>query len=193
MNLLVAYKTGNFLNSWVTISFSRKTLVHRGASLLIRIWVSSVSMVTRLRAGRPGFDSRQRQGSFSLRHRVQIGLGIHPVAYRMCTGGKATRTWSWPLPFSDECVELYLHSPNRSSWCGTCLNRGTSLLFTSSKSQSTVLLFCTDNCIFFHHSLITWEWSNELVSTWKHCQRDPELRSASLMRHIVKVGLKCVW
>jgi hypothetical protein len=30
-------------------------------------------------------------------------------------------TWSWPLPSSaevKECVELYLHFPNTSSWRG---------------------------------------------------------------------------
>jgi len=36
-----------------------------------------MSTVTRLRAGRPRFDSRQVQGSFSLRHRVQTGFGAN--------------------------------------------------------------------------------------------------------------------
>jgi hypothetical protein len=34
---------------------------------------SSVSIVIRLRAGRPEYDSQQRQGFFSLRHLIQIG------------------------------------------------------------------------------------------------------------------------
>jgi hypothetical protein len=46
---------------------------------------SSVSIVTRLRPGLPGFDSRQEQGLFS-RHRVQTVSGAHPTSYPMCTG-----------------------------------------------------------------------------------------------------------
>jgi len=46
----------------------------------------AVSMVTRLGAGRPGFDSRQRQEFFFLRHRVQTCSGAHPVSYPMGTG-----------------------------------------------------------------------------------------------------------
>jgi hypothetical protein len=41
-------------------------------------------------------------GNFSLHHRVQTGSGAHPAPYPMGTGGffaggKAARTWSWPL------------------------------------------------------------------------------------------------
>jgi hypothetical protein len=47
-----------------------------------------------LRAGGPGFDSRQDQ-YFSLLHSVQTGSGAHPASYPMGTGcsfpgGKAT-------------------------------------------------------------------------------------------------------
>jgi hypothetical protein len=38
---------------------------------------SSVSIVTSLRADRPGLDCRQRQVFFSLRHRVQSDSGAH--------------------------------------------------------------------------------------------------------------------
>jgi hypothetical protein len=44
---------------------------------------SSVSIVTGLRAGRPGLDSRQEQG-FSLL------AGAHPAFYPLDIGGKAT-------------------------------------------------------------------------------------------------------
>jgi hypothetical protein len=40
---------------------------------------SPVSRMTRLRAGRPWFDSRQGQGFF-LRHRVQICSGVNPAS-----------------------------------------------------------------------------------------------------------------
>jgi hypothetical protein len=52
---------------------------------------SSVSIVTRLRAARPGFDCGQ-----DLRHRI-TGPGAHPTSYAMRRGGKAVGEWSWPL------------------------------------------------------------------------------------------------
>jgi hypothetical protein len=60
-------------------------------------------------------------------HPVQNGSGAHPASYPMGTrgsfpGGKAAGAWSWPLASilcrGHECVELYLQSPNTSSWCG---------------------------------------------------------------------------
>jgi len=48
---------------------------------------SSDNIGTRLRAGRPGFDFRQRQGFFPIRHRVQTGSGAHPASYQMGTEG----------------------------------------------------------------------------------------------------------
>jgi hypothetical protein len=42
-------------------------------------------------------------------------------------GSKEAWTWSWPLTSiqcrSQECVELYLHSPNTHSWCGAQLKK----------------------------------------------------------------------
>jgi hypothetical protein len=58
-------------------------------SLLIGSRGSSVSIVTRLRPGRLGFDSRQ--GFFSLCHRTQVGSGVHPASYSMGTGGSFRR------------------------------------------------------------------------------------------------------
>jgi hypothetical protein len=50
---------------------------------------SSVSVVTRLRVGRPVYDSWQEQGvDFSLCHCMQTGSGAYPVSYPMGTGGK---------------------------------------------------------------------------------------------------------
>jgi hypothetical protein len=48
----------------------------------------SVSMETRLRTGRPGWNSRRgaMMGFSSLRHRVQTGSGAHPASYLMGTG-----------------------------------------------------------------------------------------------------------
>jgi hypothetical protein len=49
---------------------------------------SSVSIVTRLRAGRPRFNSRWGSGGiFSLLHCIQIGSGVYPTSYPMGTGG----------------------------------------------------------------------------------------------------------
>jgi uncharacterized membrane protein len=60
--------------------------------------------VIMLRAGRPGFDSRQGLGLLFLH--VQTGFGAHLASSLMGTGGGIA------------AVELYLHSPKRSSWDG---------------------------------------------------------------------------
>jgi len=62
---------------------------------------SSVSIVTELRAGQPGFDYQQDQGLFSLPPHPDR-LWAYPASYTMVTcfyfsGGKAARAWSWPL------------------------------------------------------------------------------------------------
>jgi hypothetical protein len=66
---------------------------------------NSVSRVTGLQVGRPGFDSRQGQRHFSLRHRIQNGSGTHPTSYPIGTGGsfpgdKAAGAWSWLFTIS---------------------------------------------------------------------------------------------
>jgi len=60
-------------------------------------WGSSVSIMTRLRHGKPGFDSRQ-----GLRHRVQTGSDANPASYLTVNGASFPRrkvdgTWRWPL------------------------------------------------------------------------------------------------
>jgi hypothetical protein len=47
---------------------------------------SSVSIVTRLRVGRPGFDSWQGKGFFSLCHCVQTDFAAHVAFYTVRTG-----------------------------------------------------------------------------------------------------------
>jgi hypothetical protein len=77
-----------------------------------------------LRVGWSGVRVLARAGNFSLHHRVQTDSGAHRASYPVGTrgslpGGKLTGAWSWPLPPSvevKECTELYLHSPNTSSW-----------------------------------------------------------------------------
>jgi len=58
---------------------------------------SSVSIVTGLRGGRPGFHSRREHGIFSLRHRVQTGSGADQASFSMDTMCKADGAWRWPL------------------------------------------------------------------------------------------------
>jgi hypothetical protein len=62
---------------------------------------TSVSTVTRLRVGRPGFDSRQGQGNFYLRHRVQKSSGAHPTSYPMGTRDSFTPGLKRPRRESD--------------------------------------------------------------------------------------------
>jgi hypothetical protein len=66
-------------------------------------------------------------GNFSLHHRVQNGSGAHPASYPMGTGGfslevkRPRREADHSPPSSTEVkewVDLYLHSPNKSSWRG---------------------------------------------------------------------------
>jgi hypothetical protein len=67
-------------------------------------------------------------GDFSLHHRVQTGSGPHPASYPTGTRGSLPGSKTAPgheadhsAPSSVEvkvCVELYLHSPNTSSWRG---------------------------------------------------------------------------
>jgi hypothetical protein len=65
---------------------------------VVRSRLSSVSIETRLRAGRQGFNSLQRQRCyFYLRHRVQTGSGARPAYCPINTRGKQARAWSWPL------------------------------------------------------------------------------------------------
>jgi hypothetical protein len=47
---------------------------------------SLVGVVTKLRPGRPGFDSQQEQErDFSFLHSDQNGCVVHPASYPMCT------------------------------------------------------------------------------------------------------------
>jgi hypothetical protein len=96
----------------------------------INCWMqgSSVSVVIRLQAGRPRFDSwrRHRRNSF-LRHRVQTGSGLHPASYLMGTGGsfagnKAAGSWSWQLtPSSAEVKNSWSYTSTPTyvfiAWC----------------------------------------------------------------------------
>jgi hypothetical protein len=57
---------------------------------------SSVSIATRLRVRRPGFDSRYGQGFFPPRHSVRTNFGAHRASYPMDTwdyfpGNRAVR------------------------------------------------------------------------------------------------------
>jgi hypothetical protein len=105
-------------------------------------------------------------GNFSLHHRVQDGSGAHPASHPMgkrgsFPGGKAAGAQSWLLISilcrGQECVELYLHSPNTSSWSDAYLSTGTTLpstfLFLSSFQRKdkdrrfwTELWFCPAIC-----------------------------------------------
>jgi hypothetical protein len=89
--------------------------------------------MTRLRAGRPRFDSRQGLGRISLRHHVQTGSGTSVASYPMGTRGsfhgvkQQGHEADHSLPYSAECVELYLHSLSMSSLRGAHLSKGTTL------------------------------------------------------------------
>jgi hypothetical protein len=88
---------------------------------------SAFGIVTRLRSERPGFDSRQGQGYFSLRHRIQTGSGAHPVSYPVGTRnyfrgvklpGREADNW---FPFSTEVKNAWSYTSTSSyvimAWC----------------------------------------------------------------------------
>jgi hypothetical protein len=86
-----------------------------------------------------GLDCRWGLGTF--RHSVQTGSGAHPTSYPMGTGAislgikRPGREADHSPPSSAEVkewVDLYLHSPNTSSWRGAELSTGTTLLLSSS-------------------------------------------------------------
>jgi len=64
----------------------------------------SVSIVTRLRTGRLGFNSWKEQWCHlpSVPHRVQTGYEAHPATYPLCTGGRTAEAWSCPLTSRDK-------------------------------------------------------------------------------------------
>jgi hypothetical protein len=76
--------------------------------------------------------------NFSLHHRVQNGSGAHPASYPMSTSGSSLRV-KQPGREADnsppsrakvkECVELYLHSPNTSSWRSAQLKKAQGQLY----------------------------------------------------------------
>jgi len=71
----------------------------------IRFESASVGTATRLRVGRPRFDSQQRLSIFLLALSFHTGSGTHPYFYPIATGG------SFPRRKTAEGVKLYLHSP----------------------------------------------------------------------------------
>jgi hypothetical protein len=83
--------------SWYSLGFYSKMSF---VSYCTGYCVSSVSIVTDLRTGRPEFDSRQGQEYYSVYHRVHFGSGTHPASYEMDTrdsGDKMAGAWSRPL------------------------------------------------------------------------------------------------
>jgi len=81
--------------------------------------------------GRGSIPDRGNVRNFSLHHRVQTGSGVHPASYPIPeTGGSypgCKKAGAWNRLLSSiqwrvyECMELYLHSSNTSSWCGAQL------------------------------------------------------------------------
>jgi len=72
-------------------------------------------------------------GCSSLHRCVQTRSVAHPASYQMHTGdsfrgGRAGGTWGWSLTSiccrGQECVQLYLHSPNMPSWSVAQLKQG---------------------------------------------------------------------
>jgi hypothetical protein len=105
---------------------------------------SSVVYSAGLRAGWSGVRVPAGAVNFSLHHRVHTGSGAHPVSYPMGTkgsfpGDKEAGAWSWPLTSiqcrGQECVEIYLHSPNTPPCRGAQLKHRNKFTFTFKVSE----------------------------------------------------------
>jgi hypothetical protein len=108
---------------------------------LIDSWNSAAGLMYPLRFCIATFCSPEA-GNFSPHHRVQTDSGAHPASYQMGAGGsfpgsKEAGAWSWPLTSilcrDQECVELYLHSPNTPSWRDAQLKQRDNFAFTLSR------------------------------------------------------------
>jgi hypothetical protein len=95
--------------------------------------------------GDRGFESWQGLGIFLFTtvSRTALGPTQPPVQLgsdALSLGSKAAGMWSWPLisisAGGQECVEIYLHSHNTSSWRGAQLNHRDNFTFAST-SRST--------------------------------------------------------
>jgi len=133
--------------------------------------------VTRLRAGRPGFVSRQGRGSFSLRHRVQTGSGDYPASHPTPTGGECLSPGvKGPGRESDHsqlvlrlrALEAVPPLPRSSSWHGTYLSAGNfSMAWYLDKLREnfTVTLLC-HLLSHFHFSWYFSSWTSGAPHHW---------------------------
>jgi len=77
---------------------------------------SSISILTELRAGRPGFYSEHGQEFIFLHHRVQTSTGVHPASYPMGTvgsfpeGKESERQAYYSLPSSVAVKNMWSYS-----------------------------------------------------------------------------------
>jgi hypothetical protein len=78
-------------------------------------------------------------GSFSPHYRAQTFSAAHPASFTLDTRvsfleGEGSREWNWPLNCiqcqGQECVEVYIHSPNTHSWHGAQLKHRDNFTFT---------------------------------------------------------------
>jgi hypothetical protein len=98
---------------------------------------SSVSVVTRLRVGRPGYESEQGEGFF-FRHRLQTDSAARPTSYQVVIGGgggalsprlkRLGPEADHSLPSSAETKKAgsYTSSLHTSTWRGVSLRKGNS-------------------------------------------------------------------
>jgi hypothetical protein len=115
----------------------------------ILLRTNSVSVVARLWAGRPGFETEQGR-EFSLSHPVQISCRVQPPFQPMGTGrcsqdtGQKLTTPLGPVQRSrmSEPTTGYLHNPRTSPWRGALQEPG-NLLVTRHLSESLLMTVCS--------------------------------------------------
>jgi hypothetical protein len=58
-----------------------------------------------------------------------VGQSVYRLSYGLDDPGSILKRERNIFSLPERCVELYLHSPTMSSWCGVYLNTGTTLPF----------------------------------------------------------------
>jgi hypothetical protein len=90
---------------WVRVPVGSRSFLILGVCILLRVWDQEISLL----------------------HIVQTGSETHPASYPVVTGGsfsggKATRSWSWPSPPSSDEVKktwIYRSTPPYALFLGT--------------------------------------------------------------------------
>jgi hypothetical protein len=137
------------VSTWCEIAQKFRFCIVRDMRCLIRD--TSVSMVIRLWAMRPGFDFWQQKRFFSSPARPDWLWGLPSLLFNgyrgYLLGDKAAEAWSWPHTPHGLCL---IKQTNMFSWRNVQLSTGTTLSFTFTLESEAQFLVLEISCIFLH-------------------------------------------